>query len=721
MLYAILLQVLTPLQDTTVEETYWFPHLGVSVQETRWLDRAAGTIERAALLPDGSLVDIDALWREEQRLRFDAQGNISPELQRAIDQAAPGETVHVAFWLRAEDAPDFRLVLNDAERAGMSGEDARRHAHASAVAFLHERNADFAARLTAAGHEVTSVADAWPNVFARIPAEQIARWSTDGAVDRAYASSDYWYPELDNAQGTMRTPTVWARGVSGSGSPVKIMINDPDHVDTGNPYLPTIVKSNSGGSGYHATAVAGNIAFNHSTYKGAMHGVGKLYSADGSGDSGAPTSWSWGIGQGISFGNCSWWNGYKGSIVYLDRFFDYTIRNYGVMMFKSTGNQGETSTPYTTSPGNGYNSTNSGAYSDKNNIDWSGDSMASYSSYWDPVEGHEKPEVANAGEDVDTASYSAPWVYYDFGGTSSASPLTCGVAGLLASRDTALMTRPEAVKAILMVSAWHNVEGNAVLSEKDGAGAVHASAADAVVRDGQYAATTLSSSSFDASGHYETTFPAYAGDDTRVIGLWFSKANSSYSTDRLEMDLDLVILDPSGNTVASSSNSKNAFEILSFIPGVSGTHTARFVRQRFDGSSEPFAFAWSSRMDVSVAELTVTGTPRLGQTVTLGFYEPYDPGVWFQAFASAGTLPMTYDLGTGWALPLQLDKVLLASATRPELTGTLGPSGAAVSLLRIPNAPALANRQVYMAMYTATGPLGPVRGSSEAISLTILP
>ena len=33
---------------------------------------------------------------------------------------------------------------------------------------------------------------------------------------------------------------------------------------------------------------------------------------------------------------------------------------------------------------------------------------------------------------------------------------------------------------------------------------------------------------------------------TRVVALWFSRAGSSYSTDVLDMDLDLTVLDPQG-------------------------------------------------------------------------------------------------------------------------------------------------------------------------------
>ncbi|MCH2112771.1 MAG: hypothetical protein MK213_07920, partial [Planctomycetes bacterium] len=546
---------------------------------------------------------------------------------------------------------------------------------------------------------VTDKLGAWPVVYATMPAHLVPLAAKQPLVDEAYYCFPEVFSELDHAQGTMRTPIVWDRGMTATGSPVKTMVNHPDHVTTSNPYLPPITKIyGNGGTGSHASACAGNIAMNHTTHKGAAYGIPRLYSADGTGDSGAPASWNAAISNGISFGNCSWWNGSKGSIVYLDRFFDYTIRNYSMMMFKSTGNQGNTSTPYTTSPGNGYNSTNSGSYSDKNNTVWAGDSMASYSSYWDPSQGHEKPELANAGDDVDTTGTSG-W-YTGFGGTSSASPLTCGVATLMATRDNALMTKPEAVKAVLMASAWHNIEGDDVLSEKDGAGGVHALAADSCLERGNYRAVTLTSSDFNnPTNSYDVTIPAAAGQDVRVCGLWFSKANSAYSTDVLEMDLDLTILSPNGTVVASSANTKNAFEILKFSAPVSGKYTARFVSAHFRGTTEPFCVAWSDRYDTGEARIELLGTPTVGGSFSVVCHAPFSPNQTLQINFSGGGLPGTVNLGSGHVLALRPDAIYNWSATQSNFTNTLSSAGSVSFLASVPNNPVYAGRRIWVAAH----------------------
>lgn len=666
-------------------------------------------------------MDADALRVLEQRRATEARGGVAPQLEQILATTAPDGRLEVVFWLRADDAPDFRQILEDAELAGMSGEDARRYARELASAFFWPRNAAFAQRLAAAGFDVTLVADMWPNVAAWLPARSVRAWAADPAVDMAYHAAPVHMPELDDAQNTMRTPTVWDRGVTCVGSPVKVLVNDVGDVSSSNPYLPTVIKLNTYGVDSHSTAVAGNIAMNHPTYKGAAWGLPVIYSGAGASNSATPPVWSSAIAQGVSFGNCSWWTGEKGSIAYLDRFFDYTIRTYAVMMFKSTGNQGTTGAPYTTTPGNGYNMTNSGAYNDGNSANWSGDYMADYSSYWDPVEGHEKPELANAGDGVDTAGTSSPWIYYGFSGTSSASPLTCGVAALMATRDNTLMTRPEAVKAVLMVSAWHNIEGDDVLSEKDGAGGVHAAAADAVLRDGQYVYGTLTPGSFQ-NNVYDVPFTAYQGDETRVIALWFSSANSSYTTDVLNMDLDAAVLDPGMAVVAASANAKNPFEILKFTPAVTGTYTLRLSKIRFNGTSERFCAAWSSRMDMAQAEVSVAGTPSIGATVTLTFRDRYDPSVWYQGHVSGGTLPSVVPLGGGWALPLLADVHFARSATWSGFAGTLNASGVATTAVTIPNRSSLVGRTFYGAMYTkpSSGSTA-IRTVSEALAVTVLP
>lgn len=701
--------------ERTLADVVWtLPDGSGTLRELRVLDGAIGEIRSHAALA-GTVVDAQAVRLAAQRAAVDARRGLAGDLAARLADADPTATMEIAFWLRAEER-EWRDVMDEAIAAGLGVEDARRRAFAAAAEHFAPLNRSFAERLLAAGFEPTLVADGWPTVCAILPVGAVAEWAADPAVEAAYWAAPAHLTELDDAQTTMRTQVTWNRGIRANANAVKVMVNDVGDVAGNNPYLPPIVYLNNTGVDSHSTACAGNVAMNHPSFKGAAYGIAQLYSGAAYTDSSTPPIWSAAINAGVSFGTISWWTGQKGSIQYLDRFFDYTLRQYGMMMFKSNGNQGGTSSPYATTPGNGYNSVCSGAYNDGNTASWSNDLMASYSSYWDPVEGHEKPEVASPGDGVDTAGTSNPWIYNGFSGTSSASPLTCGVATLMANRDPALAGRPEAVKAMMMVAAWHNVEGDDVLSEYDGAGAVHSAAADAALRDGQYAYVTLTPGSF--SGNlYDVDFTAYAGDETRVIGLWFSQANSSYSTDLLNMDLDASVIGPNNQVLASSANTKNPYEILKFTPTQTGTHKLRLSKIRFNGASERLCVAWASRLDMAEATVAVSGNPTPGGFVNLSFNQPYDANVAYQAHLSAATLPNVAPIGTGWVLALKPNNVFFNSASFTGFAGTLNALGSATAVGNIPNNPGLSGRVFQVAFYTHAG--GQVRAISDPAPIAI--
>lgn len=721
-LTALSLSAATPAQEPLFERDWTLPHLGVHLHESRWLE-PDGRIARRVVDGAGQPVDLDALRRADHAAGMQARGKLAPELLAHLDAIAdPTQPVDVVFWLASADAPDWRARIDAAIAAGDSVEDARRAARDEAVLWFESRTRSFARDCAERGWQVTQTLGAWPVVYATLPAGEVRAAAAHPAVDEAYRCFPDAMPEQEHAQATLRTPLVWASGLTATGSPVKTMVNDPGHVTQVNPYLPPVIWIHGGGgAASHASACAGNIAMDDGFHRAAAYGLPQIYSASEAGDTGAPASWNAAISNGVSFGNCSWWNGSKGSIVYLDRFFDYTIRNYAMMMFKSTGNQGYSSTPYTTTPGNGYNSTNSGSYNDGNDFVWAGDAMAGYSSYWDPAEGHEKPELASPGDDVDTTGTST--YYNGFGGTSSASPLTCGVATLMATRDPVLTGKPEVVKAALMASAWHNIEGDDVLSEKDGAGGVHALAADRVVDRGQWHGKLLTAADFaNPADAYDVAIPCAAGAEMRLCALWFSTANSAYSTDVLNMDLDMVVLDPAGNPVASSANGLNAFEILKFTPATTGVHTVRLQRQRFDGTSEPFALAWSYRNDTGEARIALGNVPTVGGTAVLEFEARYRPNSWYQAHVSTATLPKVVGLGSGFVLPLANDAVYAQTGALPGMSGNFDASGNAGATLAIPNSPALANRTFHVALYTKESAGATViKTVSEALPVTVLP
>jgi len=717
--------------NTSSERLVRLPELGLDVLDRRQL-QADGRIARVTTLADGSAVDLDALRAEDHALGLARRGKLTPALTAAVDALAADGTVQVAFWLtEPADGRDlgaeFRARLEGVARDDLrAAVDASRALNLAAAAERYAApNRAFGDLVRLLGGEVLHEADYWPLLVAEVRASELRELAADPRVDEVYLSQRTWMDEGDNAQGTLRTPFVWNQGVTVGGN-VRVMVNDTAQVQVGNQYLPQVIALNSSGVGSHATGVAGNIANMHPVYRAAAHTLDRIYTAGGSGDVNAPIIWGDAIAQGIDFGNCSWWNGLKGSIAFLDRFFDHTIRNQGVMLFKSNGNQGNTSTPYSTTPGNGFNMICSGAYTDQDNVGWDGDDMASSSSYWDPIEGHTKPEVASPGTCVNTTGTGGSGLQSCFGGTSSASPLTAGVATLLAGGEPQLLAEMTSLKAILMASAWHNVEGDALLSERDGVGGVHAAAAWAVVRDHQWWHDEVVESDF-VSDVLDVPMPLLAGEETRVLALWFSNPDDAFATDVLEMDVDMAVLDPDGLPVASSMSSADPFEIASFVSAKSGTYTVRLSKQRFDGESEPLSVAWSTRNDTATARLELAPFSQpfaAGNQVIFQLHETYEgPGrIYFAWGALSGKPGVALPDGlTGF--PVALDGVGHYIVNQPGFIGNIDGTGRAVFGLQLPASPMIVGLQLHMgaAILGPSTQLSDVYTTAEDVTLTVEP
>jgi hypothetical protein len=694
------LVLLTPQGPVLSRHERELPGLGTLVEE-RVLD-ASGRIVRRAVLA-GRPVDADDLVRTAIATQHARNGKLHATL---VAELADGAVHEVAFWLVAPAAlPDLRAAIDRARAEGASPEDARRRALALAAHAVAPGNEAFATAARAAGGVVTLADTLTPVVFVRAVPDTVRALAARADVDLAYASSQAWMPEgepLDApalalwshwASKTARTDTVHRRGIDGAG--VKVMINDVNEVATTNPFLPPIVTGGTLSVAAHATACAGILASRQTPNTGAAPGLTQVYSRGGAGDTSAPQAWAWGMAQGISFGNCSWWNGQKGQIQFLDRYFDYIIRHFAVMLFKSAGNQGGSDGKITT-PGCGYNMIASGNATDQSTHDWNGDAMSSSSSWVNPIEGHDKPEVTACGTTITTTTTASPWIGAQGTGTSYASPLTCGIAALLAQTNTALQAQPEVVRALLMAGAFHNVEGNAALSDRDGSGHVDAAASQSATARGQFHAATLTPASF-TGGVYAVQVPLVGNDETRVCAVWFSLANSAYSTDVLQMDLDMTIW--SGSTlVASSASIANPFEIVQFVPPQTGVYTVRLQSMRFLGASEPFALAWVTRRNAATDEVRLTGTPAPGGAVNFEFLDVYHPNASYLAVLSVTPSPATTAVGPKKVLELGFDPITELSLSLPGFAGVLDGNGRATTVLPIPNLPWLSGWAFHTAM-----------------------
>ena len=301
------------------------------------------------------------------------------------------------------------------------------------------------------------------------------------------------------------------------------------------------------------------------THPGHARGI-QILSANGTTAGGAAsyatndiiTASDWAIGQGADVVNCSF--GFDDTPLVLqaiDHYVDYQVRFTTTTFAVSAGNNGG-GTNDVSSPAVSFNCIAVGALDDNNTPSWSDDIMASYSSFDDPTSTHgdrEKPEVTAEGTEHDVVGPRLRVHLLVVSGTSFAAPGVAGMCGALMQMNSTLPGWPEAMKAIMMAAATHNVEGASRLSDKDGAGAMNGLQAYRLIEQNKFQIGTFLPTSFSNNSYYTTNIFLQGGDKARVCLVWDSLASgpAAYASDVLNADLDIAILQGLGVTVGSGA------------------------------------------------------------------------------------------------------------------------------------------------------------------------
>ncbi len=577
---------------------------------------------------------------------------------------------------------------------------------AYAEAFTRSCMEPFCKRVQALGARVDHASVYAPAAVVSGSPEAIARVAALPEV-RYLAPSLTYRPEQDSSRRTVRADAV-ARlsGLPGpvTGKGVKACVLEAQSVQQANPYTvkgvlyyqtPPAVPY-----GRHPTAVAGIIAGQHTQYRGQAPGVTLLNANAGSfTEANILAATDWAVKQGANTINASFGMNTNGALALMDRYFDHVVRNLNVNFIKGAGNNG-TRVGYVVSPGLGYNSITVGNSRDQKTPHWWDDDVNPTSGYLDPVTGHPKPEIVAPGTNLTGNLHTSPWIGFIGTGGSYAGPQGNAAAALLMERDPQLKLWPEAIRAVLLATAWHKID-KPLVGDRDGCGQLHALAADAVVRDGKnrlrYGNLTLKS--FDAQGNLDIPLPVQAWSEVRAVVSWTSNPSTTYPypSDPLEMDLDLQVLDPSRKPVASATDRKRAFEIVRFMPSIAGTYTFRLQKIRFDGAQEPYGLALTQIHDTAAAWISGPATLPVGKKSMFTLNDPYHPGQSYAAGASlsgggfsqaflAGTLPVPL-------VPDSLFFTILAhggGGVFHGYQGTLDTQGKATLEVRVPGVPALA-------------------------------
>jgi hypothetical protein len=613
------LQLIALLQGVPMEHSrllsgvvYSYLFTGQSCWLAQVMDTETGLAYDIAIDAQGQLVDMKALQQAEfeaQRARY---GRLDRELYYLLQFREATDVVPVLLWIQGVDHigidqelirryPELEALrvvegrITDAKGAPVRLDDAlRQQIEADYSALL--RQAHLAAAqpvldfLEARGHKAKAL-DLFPGIAAELPKAVILELNQTIPPN---LGTIHWggieiTPQLDSVAPTVRAPVAWQRGYTGQGVYVAVVDVGPiNPAITHGALQGKIIDANSGGPTHnHAPRVASVVVGDHPAFpqwRGMAYGSDLVLSVD------VNNSWqsindglNWALDRGAQVLNLSLSTEASRNIQPEDRVLDYVARHRSRTIVVAAGNYlGDTRN--VKSPAKGYNILTAGGFADQNNASWSDDSIWGDSNYIDPyIDGQgthgdrEKPDVAAVAVSVTSADITqGDNGFSASNGTSLAAPQVTGMVAQVIEREPFFWEAwPEVIRAVIMASAMHNVEGNSRLSEKDGAGGIDIATVSATVDNYWWYEREISYPA-DFTGNYlSETFPFFVseGEKVRVAICWDSNPSSDFQTngtDQLATDLRLYVRDPNGITVGYSGSKNNSYEIDEFTAGQTG-------------------------------------------------------------------------------------------------------------------------------------------------------
>jgi hypothetical protein len=564
---------------------------GISFYLMHVLDTQNDRFYRIALDRDGKVVDAEQAFQAEVTAQDTAEGRIHQDLKEQLNNLDNTDTITVAIWL---ETPDFEApsrpvssydprdnnVIDDAQM-----DQARDAARDMLISQMDQVQDAILTDLESSGHTPIYVSPLAPLLYVELPKSDVYDLAERSDVDMMYGPNDN--EDMMNVAKMAHHADVvddlW--GYDGSG--VDLGILEDSRIEFNNPYLNAGTTRVPGDPNvdFHATGTGGMVASQHPTYQGIAQGV-NLFSANATDytDPNLSAAMDWAAlssEQNLDIINNSWGSGGGTTLNEHARHLDYIVRNLWSTVTVSAGNDGN-STEYVGNPGRAYNVITVGAFDDQGTARLDDDTMAGYSSFRDPSTGAEKPEVVASGSSITSTTEADPWIGNVGGGTSYSAPMVAGEAALLMQVDSELKIFPEAVKAIIMATAVHNIEGSSRLSEYDGVGGVDMRRAVRLVQDQTFKWKDYDESELPADHDYFIR----KGEEVRAVIVYDSNPNASYTTDPLEANLDLYVYKPSGPFETFSVSLDDPFEIVEFTAEESGLYTFRINDIEFEGTQE---------------------------------------------------------------------------------------------------------------------------------------
>jgi hypothetical protein len=548
-----------------------------------------GKIHEVNLDALGNPVSREEVERAVQELNHRSfVGKLEAELADLVARHA-NRPINVVFWLKGMTPRPLR-----SDRMTPAEDEADRQAIRAQTAAIERPLVN---QLRGMGQRVIYQAHYAPAVVVRATPSAIRAMAARSDVERVYLERTH-SPRLNVSPLVVQADLVNVRGITGVGR--KVAVVEVNRIGT-HPNLPedqrVLCRPEASRlvSG-HKTAVAGVIQSADTTFPGMaafitiVDGIGANFS-----DAEMMAATDCVIAAGADTVNMSFGRETNGIFDAFARYVDGTVylarRTIVVAISNFCANR-------VGSPEIAFNSFAVGAFGDNNTVSLADDVPActapvGFSAFLNPISPNgdrQEPDFVAPGHLISTTN--AAGGFSEVTGTSFAAPHVTGGAGLLIHRQPTLSSQPEEIRAIMMASARHNIEGESRLSDRDGAGGVMLAAADRVKLNDQ--------SGFISTGGDPADFPisilfgASAGERVRVAIAWAHKSPGGDTETRPTTDLDLFVF--LGKEILSSTSFDNNYEIVEFIAPETATY--RFEINNFRPSPGAEFIGWAvSRTD----------------------------------------------------------------------------------------------------------------------------
>ncbi len=524
---------------------------------------------------EGAIVDLDALREIDF---FDAleTTKISPDLVAAMDER-PQDARKVIVWL-AELETFQPLPIPELDSVSETDIDAFDQANGEALrAHLAPLFGAFEERLSmldlASDHSTNA-----PIVWTEARAEEIAEMATWPETAYIYLSHSM-EPYMNVAREAVFADFVHNTGNLGAFGRVGM-------VEWGAPLvaLPGLLaphgwhfkthyqKSNCRTGSEHASNVMGVLRAQDATHKG--------IAPRSNARAGAACSWDETdltktadiiIDKGSHVINFSWGRMSGGSLSSADRYVDYVTRTRYRTFVAASGDFGEFGRlgfHMVSSPATAYSALAVGSFDDKGTASRGDDRIVSASSFGSPISrrgDRTKPDLVAPGYRLTVPSHgSAGWM--EATGSSVATPIVTGTAALVLHAQPWIYFFPEALRAVLLTSANHDLRGTTT-KDRMGFGGIDADAAVDTADRSKGNWGSFFSSCGPRRVDTVATVALEQGSLFRAAIAWTANpafpANPTYALTP-GADMDLLLVDSSGRTLAFSDSFDNTHEALEF-------------------------------------------------------------------------------------------------------------------------------------------------------------